>query len=94
MTTKQEPNVFRNYRIEHNEVIHFSVCSKPELEEEREKSGMIQLITKQLFSTYTDGQVRFRSANYLRKNDEPNPCESNICSIYAECVIDPESEEG
>jgi len=53
-------------------------------------------MTKRIWASYTEGQVRFLSANYLRdlSKNESNPCQANKCSLYAECVVDSETDEG
>lgn len=103
MSTIRTPDNFKSYRIEQSERIHFSVCASAHNEQlESLSAANNRLSTKRLFVTYTDseGQVRFSSANYLRSltsnETAANPCEdqANNCHIYAECVLDPESEQG
>ena len=45
---------------------------------------------------FAEGQAKFSSANFLRSTEEtqPDPCENNDCSVYAECVLDVGSENG
>ncbi len=87
-----------NFRIEHNERIHFSVCKSLNELETSEKSASVQLMTKRLSVSYTqsDSQLKFSSANFVRalSSNEPNPCDSNDCSLFAECVVDADTEKG
>jgi hypothetical protein len=61
-------------------------------------SATTKLSTKRLLVTYTpsESQVRFQSANYIKKLDDqtPNPCDTNECSVYAECIVESQSENG
>ena len=92
----RSPNQFKKGRIEHNERIHFDVC--PSLIEEKmsKSSALTKVSTKRLFVSFSEGQAKFSSANYLRSMEEnqPNPCDTNDCSVYAECVLDPGAEGG
>jgi hypothetical protein len=97
--TISNPLQFRNYRIEYTDRVHFSVCDGLMKESLQSASASTKMTTKRLFVSYTnsdDGQIRFSSANFMRSSDsqEPNPCESNDCSIYAECVVDSEADIG
>ena len=66
LVDREQPQKARKFRIEHRETIHFSVCGKVEEEERRQQSGLTKLMTKRLMVAFTDGQVRYTSANYVR----------------------------
>lgn len=88
----------RNFRIEHNERIHFSVCKSANEEKLSENSASVLLMTKRLTVSYTqsDSQLKFMSANFIRalNSIEPNPCASHDCSVFAECVVESETDKG
>jgi hypothetical protein len=98
LSTLANQRSFKNFRIEHNERVHFSVCRSRSEQQLSNSSPSTKMSTKRLTVTFTSGEsnVRFTSANYLRSaNDqEPNPCDANPCDVYAECVVDTESSEG
>ena len=98
VTVGQPPDLKRSFRIEHNERIHFSVCKSQNELETSEKSASVQLMTKRLSVSYTqsDSQLKFSSANFVRalSSNEANPCDSNDCSLFAECVVDADTEKG
>lgn len=97
-TTVREPNQFKNYRIEHSETVHFSVCNELNEEKLAQASALVKLSTKKMFVTFVEGErlVRFTSANFIRSLDDPtpNPCDLNDCSPYAECVPDEGAANG
>jgi hypothetical protein len=94
----RNPNSFKNFRIEHNERIHFSVCEALIEEKQINSSALTKLITKRLQVIYTqsEGQTRFSSANFLKSNrdQKPDPCDTNECSVYAECIVESDSSNG
>ena len=96
LTSVRNPTEFKKFRIEHSERIHFSVCSALMEEKLAASSALTKLSTKRLFVSFSEGQAKFSSANYLRslQDTTPNPCDLNECSIYAECVLDADSENG
>ena len=95
LVNRDRPNEFKSFHIKNNEEIRFDVCNGEFNENVGERDHPTELMTKRLFSSYNDGQVRFLSANYIRNLEkEPNLCESSNCSIYAECVVDSESDDG
>lgn len=98
LTSRKNTNSLKKIRIEHSERIHFTVCKALNAEQLKSNEASVKLMTKRLSVEYTENesQLKFSSANFLSalNSEEKNPCESNDCSIYAECVIAPEEEKG
>lgn len=98
IATVQNPNSLKNFRIEHNEKIYFKVCKGANEEKLMSGSANTKVSTNRLSVSFTEGegQVRFSSANFLKSQEDQmaSPCDTNECSVFAECVNDPESEEG
>lgn len=92
VTTTQNSQSFTSYRIYYNEEISYSEC--PHLVDHQGSSSTIRVNSKRVYIKYTKGDslVRFTSANYIYPKDaQDDPCEANSCSIYAECMTDPDA---
>ena len=98
VTSVDDPSQLKSYRMEYVDRIHFSVCPGSIDEAAKLSSPSTRLSTKRMFVAYTqrEGQARFSSANYIKPSESPeaDPCDSNTCSVFAECVADQESENG
>ena len=89
ITSIRNSQSFKSYRIDYSDEITFSEC--PHLSETGSTTHRVN--SKRVFVRFTKGDslVRFSAANFIYPSEiADDPCESNTCSIYAECVADSE----
>lgn len=98
ITSANNSHILKNHRIEHFERVNFKVCKGAHEETLLTGSASTKVSTKRLTVSYTqsEGQVRFSSRNFIKPFDDPvqDACDSNDCSIFAECINDSEAENG
>jgi nidogen (entactin) len=90
ITSAQNSQTFTSYRLQYSDEIQFNEC--PFLDTSAVSD--VRLNSKRVFIQYTkgDGLVRFSSANFIYPADaDDDPCETNACSVYAECIADYEA---
>lgn len=92
ITSVSNSQSFTSYRIYYTDTFVFSECPHAAIDP---STATIRVSSKRVYVKYTKGDnlVRFNSANYMYPKDgHEDPCEMNSCSIYAECIIDPEAQ--
>ncbi len=98
LTNIHTPDEFRSFRIESSETVHFSVCLEENDEKLGQSTALTKLSSKKMFVTFSNSErlVRFTSSNFVKPVDDPtpNPCETNDCHTYAECVADVAADDG